>query len=168
MAVSPSPLNYFIGKGNVYFTPTGGTERHLGNAPSARLEPKVEKKEHFSSMQGIQEKDDTFIIRKSGTLTLTLDEITLENLQMALFGGTIAVGPPRSFELFAANEVTGAIRIEGTNEKGNQFEAEIAKVSFDPGSFDFIGDDYATIELTGECLSVGGSFGTITETQAAA
>lgn len=167
MATSPSPLNYFIGKGNVYFTPTGGSERHLGNAPSVKLEPKIEKKEHFSSMSGIQVKDDSFIVSKSGTLTLTLDEITLENLQIALFGGDIDTGPPREFALFDKSEVTGAIRIEGTNDKGNRFEVEILKVSFEPGSVDFISDDYATIELTGEVLAVSGAFGTVTETFAA-
>jgi hypothetical protein len=166
MAISPSPLNYFIGKGNVYFTPTGGIEEHIGNVPAVRLEPKIEKKEHFSSMQGIQEKDDEIIVRKSATLTLTLDEITLENLARAWFGGPIS-GTPRAFELLASSAVTGAIRVEGTNEKGNRFQVVINKVSFAPGAVDLISDDYATIELTGECLSVDGSFGTVTETEAA-
>jgi hypothetical protein len=167
MATSPSPLNYYFGAGDVYFTPTGGTERHVGNVPSLRLEPKIEKKEHFSSMTGTRTKDDQVIVSRSGTLTMTLDEITLENLQIALFGGPIVAGPPREFPLFGVAEVTGAIRFTGTNEKGNKFQAEILKVTFEPGAFDFISDDYASIELTAEVLAVGGAFGTITELEAA-
>lgn len=166
MATSPSPLNYYFGAGNVYFTPTGGAERHVGNVPSLRLEPKIEKKEHFSSMTPARIKDDQVIVSRSGTLTMTLDEITLENLQIALFGGPIA-GTPREFPLFGVAEVTGSIRFTGTNEKGNKFEAEILKVAFEPGAFDFISDDYASIELSAEVLAVDGAFGTITELEAA-
>lgn len=166
MAASPSPLNYYFGKGNVYFTPTGGVERHLGNAPSFKCQPSREKLEHFSSMAGVKEKDDTVTISKSGTVSITLDEYTLENLQIGLFGGAIAsnTAADRVFELFGEDEITGSLRFTGSNTKGAQFEVIVNKVNFDPSEIDFISDEYGQMELNGEMQTVSGSFGTVAET----
>lgn len=168
MAVSPSPFNYYFGKGNLYFTPTGGAERHLGNAPSFKTQTSREKLEHFSSMAGVKEKDDTVTVSKSGTVTITLDEYTLENLQIGLFGGVIATNTAgeRDMELFGSDEITGSLRFVGSNTKGNTFNVVINLVNFDPAEIDFISDEYGQIELSGEMQTVAGVFGTVTETGA--
>lgn len=168
MAASPSPLNYYFGKGNVYFTPTGGAERHIGNVPSFKIQPSREKLEHFSSMAGVKEKDDTVTVSKSGTVSITGDEYTLENLQIGLFGGAISTNTAgdRSMELYGSDEVTGVLRFTGSNTKGNTFEIIVNKVNFDPAEIDLISDEYGQMELTGEMQTVNSSFGTVTETGA--
>jgi hypothetical protein len=171
MPTSPNVLNYFIGKGTVSFTPTGGAARDLGNAPSFSLGPTIETLEHFSSRSGIRSKDRTVTLSRGGVINMILDEITLENLQLALFGGAIDDGTvgDREFSLLGASEITGSITLTGTNDVGNQFTVIVDSVTFTPtGEFDFISDEFGQIELTGEVLEVDGSFGRVIEAQVAA
>lgn len=166
MATSPNISNYFIGKGNLYFTPTGGVERHMGNAPSIKITPKITKLDHFSSMAGIKSKDQSLILSKEATIDLTLDEITVDNLAIALFGvSTTNTAAQAGFNILSESEVTGSLRFNGTNEVGNKFDATISSVSFTPNAgFDFISDNEGQIQLTGDCFVVNGSFGTVAET----
>ena len=82
MPVSPDVQNYHIGKGIVSFKEAGGatTFVDLGNAPSFVYTPTVEKKEHFSSREGIKTKDFTAITQVGATIKVQLDEITGLNL----------------------------------------------------------------------------------------
>src|SRR5688572_17811530 len=86
MATAPNVNNYVVGKGNVYFTPEGGSRRHLGNCPAFNVEPELEELEHFSSMEGVRTKDLTVVLSKSATITLTLEEFSQENVALALMG----------------------------------------------------------------------------------
>src|SRR5207344_1055652 len=81
MPASPDVQNYHIGKGIVSFQEEGGsTFTDLGNCPSFVYSPAVEKKEHFSSREGIKTKDFTAITQAGATIKMTLDEITGNNL----------------------------------------------------------------------------------------
>src|SRR5580765_685836 len=81
MPTSPNVHNYHIGKGIVSFKEAGAsTYTDLGNAPSFVYTPNVEKKEHFSSREGIKTKDFTAITQVGATIKLSLDEITALNL----------------------------------------------------------------------------------------
>jgi hypothetical protein len=160
MATSPSTLNYFIGKGTLVFTPTGGVERDLGNCPTFKVTPEFEKLEHFSSRGGIKELDDEVLVSKSGVVEFTLDEITIENLALALFGDETSTDD--GFEIFAASAKTGELVLTGTNDKGNQMEVTIAKVSFNPEEgVDFISEEFGVLTMSGKMLKVDGSFGTV-------
>lgn len=175
MPTSPNALNYFIGKGTIAFTPTGGVERDLGNAPEVELTPTIEKLDHFSSRSGVRTKDRSIVLEKSMTLRIVLDEITAENLQMLLIGSEVATNTDgtKSFDIFEQSEITGAITFTGTNDVGNQVVMSLPSVSFTPtGSLNLISDEWGQIEVTAEVLSTtytdgSTNFGTITITEAA-
>ena len=170
MPASPDVLNYFIGKGTIVWTPTAGSPTTLGNAPEFELTPEIETLEHFSSQTGVRSKDREIILEKTLSLRIVLDEITPENLAMALLG-TVSTNSDgdKEFSIYTESDLDGAIVLTGTNDIGNKFTVNLPSVSFIPsGTLGFISDEFGQIELTGDVLSVGGSFGTVTETAVAA
>ena len=164
MPTSPNVQNYHIGKGIVSFKETGAsTFRDLGNAPSFVYTPAVEKLEHFSSREGVKTKDFTAITTISATITITLDEITGENLAYFALGemstdtdGSIMISG------LTKTEFTGVIKVEGTNDIGQHVEF-LGTVSFVPsGDFSFITaeDEFTVITIEAEVQKgEDGSFG---------
>lgn len=168
MPASPNPLNYFIGKGTLSFTPSGGSPRDLGNAPEVEITPEIERLDHFSSRAGVRSKDRSVVLEKTLTCRIVLDEITAENLGMLLLGSEVTDG---SFEIFAVSEITGSLTFTGTNDVGNKITVSMPSVSFGPsGSLSLISDEWGQIELTADVLlsetTDGSTFGTITVTDA--
>ena len=155
MPASPNVNNYHIGKGIVTFKEEGGsTFADLGNAPEFLYTPSVEKKEHFSSREGIKTKDFTAITSLGATIKLTLDEITGENLAIFALGEIDTTTTPGEAVIsgLLKPEMKGDIKVSGTNDVGLQVDFE-ATVSFVPtGDFSFITaeDDFSTIELEAE------------------
>lgn len=165
MPTSPSALNYSVLKGKCFFTPPGGQERDLGNAPEVELTPEVEKLDHFSSRAGVRKKDRSVPLEQTLRLRVVLDEITAENLALALAGGEIDdnTAGRRQFGIFALSEVPGSFRFEGTNDVGSKVFLTLPKVSFMPsGSIPMISEEWAQIEIEGEVLfdEDAGDFGT--------
>lgn len=165
MPVSPSTDNYFIGKGTVSFHKTGDTAaRDIGNVPELEFTPSIEKLDHFSSRSGVRKKDKTVIIEKGGALRVVMDEITAENLALAVAGdvSTNTAGN-QVVDILAQNAVDGVLTFTGTNEVGDKLNATFLNVSFTPeGSINFISDEWGQIEVTAEVLADGsGNFGTI-------
>lgn len=165
---SPNVQNYGVLKGNVYWTPSGGgSRRHVGNCTQFSLEIGVEKLDHFSSMVGVKTKDFSVVLQKTGTVTLTLEELTLKNFQMALLGGAVGAdtdttdGGLQGFEIGAESEINGTLELINSNDVGPQYHITLPSVNITPsGAVDFIGDDdWGNIELTGDVLAVNGSFG---------
>src|SRR5262245_7876292 len=154
MPTSPDTLNYAVLKGKLYFTPSGVTERALGNAPVFQLSPEIERLDHFSSQVGVKAKDRSIILEKQLKANITLDEITAENLALALLGGTITtVTTTSSFDIYTAAEITGKLRFQGTNSVGNMVDLDLPNVSFGPaGEINFISDEWAQIELEADVL----------------
>ncbi len=154
MPTSPNVNNYHIGKGVVTFKEEGGsTFVDLGNAPSFTYTPTVEKVEHFSSREGVKTKDFTAITQVGATISMTLDEITPENLQIFALG-EIDTTTPGSIVIsgLLKPEFKGDVKVTGTNDIGQQVDFE-ATVSFVPsGEFSFITaeDEFSVIELEGE------------------
>jgi hypothetical protein len=167
MPVSPSPQNYHIGKGIVSFKEAGGsTYTDLGNAPSFVYTPTIEKKEHFSSREGIKTKDFTAITQAGATIKMQLDEIT--GLNLAFFAlADIDTTTPGTAVLTGLSkaEFVGDIKVVGTNDIGQQVDFD-ATVSFVPsGDFSFITaeDDFTVIEIEAEVQKgEDGAFGTWT------
>jgi hypothetical protein len=160
MPTSPNVQNYHIGKGIVTFKETGAsTFVDLGNAPSFVYTPAVEKKEHFSSREGIKTKDFTAITSIAATIKVTLDEITPENLAMFALGELSTDG---TITGLTKAEFTGTLKVVGTNDIG-QHVGWTGDVSFVPsGDFSFItdSDDFSVLELEAEVQKgVDGSFG---------
>src|SRR5580765_7174405 len=133
MAASPDVHNYHIGKGIVTFKETGGsTFTDLGNAPSFIYTPTVEKKEHFSSREGIKTKDFTAITQVGATIKFTLDEITATNLAFFALGDVDTTVPGTiTINGLSKAEFTGDIKVEGTNDIGQKVDFT-ATVSFVP------------------------------------
>jgi hypothetical protein len=90
MPQAPSPENYLYGKGEIFFKPSGEDGYlHLGNCPAFALNVELEKSEHYSSMAGTKEKDLSKVIQKTVKSSITLEELSPANLNLALMGGAI-------------------------------------------------------------------------------
>jgi hypothetical protein len=173
MAASPDIHNYRIGKGIISFKETGGsTFTDLGNAPSFIYTPTVERKEHFSSREGIKTKDFTAITQVGATIKFTLDEITGENLAFFALAEIDTTTTPGSAILSGLTKPVfeGDIKVVGTNDIGQKVDFT-ATVSFVPtGDFSFItdSDDFSTIEIEAEVQKdADGAFGIWTIADAA-
>jgi len=167
MPASPSIQNYHIGKGIVSFKEDGAADfLDLGNAPSFVWTPTIEKKEHFSSREGVKVKDFTAITQTGATIKMTLDEVNGENLAIFTLGelGTDTDGNV-TVAAFKKTEIAGIFRVVGTNDIGQHVDYE-GRASVNPtGDFSFItdADDFTTLEIECECQkSDAGDFGIFT------
>lgn len=173
MPASPSTLNYFVGKGTLKFTPTGGTQRDLGNAPEVEITPEIERLDHFSSRAGVRSKDRSVVLEKTLTCRIVLDEITAANIGMLLLSEVVENSDgTKEIDIFSESEITGALLFTGTNDIGNKCVVTMPSVSFGPsGSLSLISDEWGQIELTADVLldttSAGSTFGSIVVTDAA-
>jgi hypothetical protein len=161
--VSPSTTHYYIGKGAVYFTPSGGSERHLGNCSVFELAPEIEELEHFSSMAGVRSKDRGVVLEKSMVVRMVLDEYTGENLALQLLG-TIATNSAGNdqFSIFTLSEILGQLRFAGANDVGHKMNVTLPSCSFKPtGVVSLISEEWGELEVEAEVLIVAGSFGTV-------
>ncbi len=165
--MASKPLEYFIGKGILSWTPEGGTIRDLGNCPTFEITPGLERLDHFSSRTGVRSKDRSIVIEKTAQVRIVMDEWSPENLAMALMSTVVTTaGPPEeiTIDIFAQNAIAGALSFEGTNEIGSKYSILLPNVSFIPqGTLGFIQDEWGQLELNGDILVDGtGSFGTVT------
>ena len=167
MPASPSIQNYHIGKGIVSFKQDGSAEFvDLGNAPTFEWSPTVEKKEHFSAREGVKVKDFTAITQVGATIKVTLDEINGENLAIFSLGevGTDTDGNV-TVSAFKNTEIAGIIKVEGTNDIGQQVDY-LGRISVNPtGTFSFITseDDFSVLEIEAEVQKGdAGDFGIFT------
>jgi hypothetical protein len=167
MATSPDTQNYHIGKGIVSFKEaSASTFVDLGNAPSFVWAPTVEKLEHFSSREGVKTKDFTAVTQTGATITLTLDEVTPENLQLFTLGEIGAgVAGEVTVSAFKNTEIVGEIKVEGTNDIGQKV-SYLGTISIVPsGQFSFITaeDAFTVLELQAEVQKdVDGNYGVFT------
>lgn len=166
MADSPSVLLYQIGKGVVKFKKTGDlVARDVGNVPELELTPTVEKLEHFSSRAGTKVKDRVVVLQKSATVRIVMEEITAENLALAVLG---SVGPESAGDavvsILALSEITGELQFVGTNDIGQQVDMILNNISMVPeAGVNLISDEWGRIEITADVLAdQNGDFGTLT------
>jgi hypothetical protein len=157
--IPPNVGNYQIGKANVYFTPAGGVRRHMGNCPDANFQVEAEKLDHFSSMAGIKKKDFSATLSVTGTLKLNLEEVSIENMRLALLGGEAAASTSTegdgnlAFKIGAVESITGRVEIIGSNDVGPKWTYDFPSVTFTPDdAVSFIGEDFTGLALTGDVL----------------
>lgn len=162
--IAPDKGNYMVGKGFILFKPVGDDFfYHVGNVPTLTVGPKVEKLEHFSSMEGTKLKDLDIVTSKSMELKMTMEEQTAKNLAM-LFMGDIDETVPRQpvINIFSAAALTGNLKYYATNEQGPRWYMDLPSVTFTPsGEWSPISENVAQMEVTGSVDSVAGVFGTL-------
>lgn len=84
--------NYTLGRGKVYFaryapgTQTPDGFRYIGNTPEMSLTIESEELDHYSSDEGIREKDDSVPLEVNRTGSLITDNISPENVALFFFG----------------------------------------------------------------------------------
>lgn len=137
----------------------------LGNCPKFSFKPEVETLEHFSSRAGVKTRDKKVVTSQKASLSVELDEITVENLEIALLGTTTGATGSRVVTIFSNSQIDGQLKLVGANSVGRLFTHKFGAVSVMPDQeIDFIGDDWATLGLTVEVnLDSAGKFGTTTE-----
>jgi hypothetical protein len=138
----------------------------LGNCPKFSFTPEIETLEHFSSREGVKTRDKKVVISQKASLSLELDEITVENLELALLGDTTGATGSREVQIFANSQIDGQVKLVGSNSVGNTFTHRFKSVSVTPDAeVDFIGDDWAVLSLKMEVnLDSDSVYGTTTET----
>ncbi|RWN11758.1 hypothetical protein [Mesorhizobium sp.] len=160
---SPDISNLSIGKGILYFTPTGGSERDMGECSAFETTPSGDTLDYFSNRVGIKKKVRSVVTSTSLGIRIVANEITAENLAMALGGDTPASGGSgiKSFNIMRKTEVTGSLRFEGQNDIGNRLDVSLPSVSFKPGgTFNPLSEEWQEIEINGEALAVENTDGT--------
>lgn len=152
---SPNTGNYRVGKGALYFKRSGDADyRHMGNATSFEFTPAIEKLDHFSSMQGVREKDASVVLTRGGTINIILEEWTPANLALALLGTVDegAAGGP-TVDILSTDAVEGALKFISSNDVGPKWDAYYHRVSFIPSAaLNPISDEWGQIEIEGEAL----------------
>jgi hypothetical protein len=84
--------NYTLGRGQLWFgkflaaTQTPEGERYLGNTPEYNMTIEAEYLDHFSSEQGIKEKDESIPLQVTRTGSMTTDNIDPKNVALFFFG----------------------------------------------------------------------------------
>lgn len=85
-------MNYTLGRGRLYFdlfksgTNTGQGERYLGNTPSFAPSNETENLDHYSSEQGIRQKDASVMLQIDQNGAFTCDDITSANIALFFLG----------------------------------------------------------------------------------
>lgn len=86
--------NYTLGRGRIFFsrfvpgTQTPAGFRYIGNSPEFNLTIETETLDHFSSDEGIREKDDSVPLEVTRTGTFSTDNIVPENIALFFFGSS--------------------------------------------------------------------------------
>jgi hypothetical protein len=84
--------NYTLGRGKIYFarfqdgTQLPASFMYIGNTPEFNLTIESEELEHYSSDEGIREKDDSVPLEVTRTGSLITDNIDPENVALFFFG----------------------------------------------------------------------------------
>lgn len=95
MPTAPNSENYTLGRGRLAFNrKVNGSFtglRDLGNATDFTINVTTEKKDHYSSRQGLKVKDASVVVSMTVTGSFTLDEIMDENLALTLMASITEV-----------------------------------------------------------------------------
>jgi len=158
----PSPLNYYIGKGNVFTAAVGSSSfTHIGNCPKFSLKPAQEFIEHFSSMApGASVLDLSLLKTQSLQVSITCDEMHAETLALGL--GAVNVGGVYKIQ---GTTIFRAVKFVGANSQGPMVQITCPNVQFTVDTdIDFISDAFAQFALVGKALyypAVSGTFADI-------
>lgn len=159
---SPDTSLYLIARGKMYagawsgsIPPnfdTGLTE--LGNVNDCNLVPTEEALDHYSTQEGVRNKDLSITLEEGYTLEFELDEISLFNIKM-FFRATQSGNELRAMQALSKNYAIKVVN-SNPNEGGPVLTWKLWKVKLSPnGPFSLItsGEDWSVMSFTGEGLS---------------
>lgn len=138
----------------------------VGNVSKFDFQPESKTLEHFSSRSGIQTLDLTVDLQRRAKFSMTMDEVTVENLEFALLGTTSGTSPNRRIALFNAARSNVVFDLVGTNDIGNSFHVVFPSCRIlPPKSVGFIDDKFGELQIDADVYSIppDSSFGTIAE-----
>lgn len=156
---SPSIDNYTIGKGNVYTSSDGVTWTHRGNCKEFTFEISYDDdKEHISSMEGVGRVDLTIPGKQKATLSLVLDEMSTDNMKLALAGDTGTGG--QDFDIGVNSGSTLWVKLTQTGDYGPTREFIFPSVLLRlDGAMSFIGEDFVEMTISGSVNYTSNRFG---------
>lgn len=149
--------NYaYMGKGIVKLTPeAGGTARDVGNVSALQfnVNENIIKLPNYRSAGGGTYAQVNRI--ESVEFTATLHDLSPENMAMVLLGTTTTVSNVATIEALTTGAQTFEMVFEGVNEAATGKTVTVtvhrAKIGAAQG-LGFIGDDFGSLEITGEVL----------------
>ncbi len=167
MAFDPTGGQLYIGKGVVSIKKTGAMDwTDMGFVSKFQLALSETSIDYFSPRQGIKQKVRSLITEQAGKLTIVIDDMTIDNLALAVMGDDVATtaGDP-VVQIFAVTSITCEMQFIGANEVGGTFDAYLRQVQLKPsGTVDLIGDALGSLTLEGDVQSVSGDWGNIKRT----
>ena len=158
MAVSPSPLNYYIGRGAIYMKEINAPDdidlyTHLGNCPRFSVTPHNTVLEKFTVVDGVRVVEGAVVTDRTMDVAISTEEFTAANLIVAL-GAELYDAPSQTY-VVKAGYVTRSVRFYGSNESGPQVQIYLPQVMFVVDSaIQLISeqDAWMALELTGRAL----------------
>jgi len=152
MVAPPNVSNYSIGKGKLWIadyvaSPSAWTE--IGNCPSVAVEHAVERLAHFSSMEGLKERDLNPVVSIAYTVTFETDEVCAENLNLW------CLGTDNGDSIAALTNVDAYYSLKFVEDKevGENRTFVFHKVQVAPnGAGALISEEWGTLSFTAEGL----------------
>lgn len=152
-STAPNPLNYFVGRGNVYtkvVDADNSTYAHLGNCPKFAVRPTSDVMTHFASTTaGARVEDFAALNTKSLQVSIAADEMHAETLMLGLGATNVGSGVYR----VQTDLIFRAIKLVGNNSVGAPVQLILPKVLITTEEdIEFIGDEFLQFPITGKAL----------------
>lgn len=134
--------NYTLGRGKVFFarlkddgTPDGFF--YIGNTPEVSLNIESQELDHYSSDEGIREKDDSVPLEVNRTGSLVTDNIDPKNVALFFFGSdsTVTQG-----SVVAAEEIIEGIKVGHSYKLGSTANNPAGYFGITQAGFAVVGD----------------------------
>lgn len=145
--------NLVVGRGRIYFDQLikgqYQGERYLGNTPDFSMSTSVDKLDHFSSDRGLRQKDKSINLETTRSLSLTTDNISVENV--ALFFAGVVMSSLNTAQTDVRENVNGGSKVM----RGRQYqlgvtaEMPMGQGAIKAGSFNIVYADAGTAISTG-------------------
>lgn len=145
--------NLVVGRGRVYFDQlikgVYQGERYLGNTPDFSMSTSVDKLDHFSSDHGLRQKDKSINLETTRSLSLTTDNISVENVAL-FFAGTV-LSSMQTAQTGVQENVNGGSKVM----RGRQYQLGVTadypmgQGAITPGTFNIVYADAGAAISTG-------------------
>lgn len=165
MPVTHDKNEYAIPRGRVYFDPFDANEVptgeiYLGNCPGFTLTVETEKAEHYSSEEGLREKDEALVVEVNRTGSVTCDNFSADNLALFLSGAKTTHTQAAATIAAEAHSVSGGLYYQLGESSGTPSGArdvtDIVVKSADNATTYDVGDDYNVDPALGRIQIVKG------------